>query len=147
MKIQPLHSSSLPAYNTDPKARARLAAALGLAASLGLAACNDEPLGGDIAAPDTTAVSSSSATAGMPEYSSSSSKDTLTPITEPLSGDIAWVDTATTVDTLVSEPTAGGIMLPASSSSQISSSSQDTAEPLPEDSSLWITLAWDLWQA
>ena len=67
MKIQPLHSSSLPAYNTDPKARARLAAALGLAASLGLSACNDEPLGGDIAAPDTTAVSSSSATAGMPE--------------------------------------------------------------------------------
>lgn len=152
MKIQPLHSSSLPAYSTDPKARARLAAALGLAASLGLAACQDDPLssdpqGGSLAVTDSlsASTSSSSATAGMPEYSSSSSQDTLTPITEPLSGDIAWVDTATTVDsvsedtvsvdTLIIEPLAGVIMQPVYPYPQSSSSAPSSSSAVPGSSS------------
>ena len=151
MKIQPLDNSSLPAYSSDPKARARLAAALGLAASLGLAACQDDPLssdpqGGSLAVTDSlsASTSSSSATAGMPEYSSSS-QDTLTPITEPLSGDIAWVDTATTVDTvsvdtvsvdtLIIEPLAGVIMQPVYPYPQSSSSAPSSSSAAPSSSS------------
>ena len=124
MNIQPLNNSSLPSYSKDPKARARLAAALGLAASLGLAACQDDPLSSDPqsgtqAVTDSLGTSSSSTTAGMPEYSSSSansssSQDTLGSYDIPESGMIVVPvepDTLTVIDTLPT-PIGGDIVMP-----------------------------------